>query len=184
MLLDDEPSLHINNAEDPGSSTISFAQTAAQNMERALGVEDSNIITQHVHVAKEGVGQREDISIYELEAAETINVGQPVYVSGDNLVSLADASALATSHVLGFATTDATANQNVTVYSDGSVERADWTSIAGTANLVPGAVYYLSTTAGQITVTPPTGDGDHVVRCGSALNTTVLDIEINEVAIL
>jgi len=183
MLLDDDATLHKNNAEDPGSSAITFADTASQNMERALGINDPASFAQTVHVARDGIADVPE-SRYELTANETINVGQPVYVSAADTVNLADADTLNTSHVLGLAVTDATANSNVIVMADGSVERSDWTAIAGTANLVPGAVYYLSTTAGYLTVTPPTGDGDHVVRCGVAVNLTTIDIEINEVAIL
>lgn len=183
MLLDDEPSLHINNAEDPSSSTITFSSEAGMNIEKALSVEDADILSQYVHVAVDGVAGGQPIR-YDLTANETINIGQPVYVSSANTVNLADADTLNTSHVLGIAITDATANTTVTVLSDGSVERADWTAITGSANLVAGAVYYLSTTAGGLTVTPPTGDGDNIVRCGIAVSTTKFDIEINEVAIL
>jgi hypothetical protein len=183
MLLDSDAVPHVNNANDPGSSTLNMSDTLAFNMERVRGIEDTISFADTVHASLDGIGSGLPLQ-YELTANETINVGQPVYVSAADTVNLADADALNTSHVLGLAVTDATANSAVLVYSDGKVERSDWTAIVGTANLVAGAVYYLSTTAGQLTTTPPTGDGDHVVRCGVAINATTIDIEINEVAIL
>lgn len=183
LLLDDEAGSHVNHADDPGGSTLTLTDDAAFNMERLRGLTDALALDDFVHVALDGVAAPPP-SIFYMTANETINVGQPVYVSAADTVNLADADTLNTSHVLGLAVTDATANATVTVHTDGKVERSDWTAIAGTANLVAGAVYYLSTAAGQLTITPPTGDGDHVVRCGVAINTTTIDIEINEVAIL
>lgn len=183
MLLDDDVEWHNNHAEDPATDTLSMSAVAGFNMVRPRSLTSNMAIADHVHVILEGY-HTPSTSLHEMTANETINIGQPVYVSAADTVNLADADALNTSHVLGIAITDATANTTVLVLSEGSVTRADWTAITGSANLVPGAMYYLSTTAGGLTVTPPTGDGDHVVRCGLAVNTTRLDIEVNEVAIL
>lgn len=182
LLLDDEAASHVNHASDPGGSTLTLADDAAFNMERLRGLSDALALADAVHVAKDGLSVQP--STYTLTANETINIGQPVYISAADTVNLADADTLSTSHVLGLAVTDATANQTVTVLSDGSVERSDWTAVIGTANLTPGVVYYLSTTAGGLTSTPPTGDGDTIVRCGVAVSTTKFDIEINEIAVL
>lgn len=183
ILLDDEADWHNNHAEDPTTDTLSMSAVAAFNMVRPRSLTSNISINDHVHVVLEGY-HAPSTSQHEVTANETINIGQPVYVSATDTVNLADADTLNTSHVLGLAITDATANTTVIVLSEGSVTRSDWTAIVGTANLVPGAIYYLSTTAGQMTTTPPTGDGDNVVRCGLAVNLTKFDIEINEVAIL
>jgi len=182
LLLDDETTPHVNHANDPGTSTLTLTDDAGFNFVRLRGLSDDLALSDHVHVSKDGL--TETTSQHTLTANETINVGQPVYVSSADTVNLADADTLNTSHVLGLAVTDATANSNVIVMADGSVERSDWTAITGTASLTPGVVYYLSTTAGGLTSTPPTGDGDNIVRCGVAVSTTKFDIEINEVAIL
>jgi len=183
MLLDDEADWHNNHAEDPATDTLSMSAVAGFNMVRPRSLTSDMVMADHVHIVLEGY-HATSTSQHEVTANETINIGQPVYISANSTVNLADADTLNTSHVLGLAITDATANTTVIVLSEGSVTRADWTAIVGTANLVPGAVYYLSTTAGQMTVTPPTGDGDNVVRCGLAVSLTKFDIEINEVAIL
>lgn len=183
LTLDYDVGGHLNHGEDPATHTLSLSIEASSVWDFNRGISQNVSITDHVHVSLDGVQIVED-SRHNLIAAETINVGQPVYISSSNTVNLADASSLNTSHVLGLAISDASANTTVIVLSEGKVERFDWTSIVGTANLVVGAVYYLDTTAGQMVTTPPTGDGDHVVRCGLAVNTTTLDIEVNEVAIL
>lgn len=182
LLLDYETTPHVNHASDPGTSTLNLTDDAGFNMERLRGLSDALALVDTVHVAKDGLFETK--SQYTLTANETINIGQPVYVSSADTVNLADADTLNTSHVLGLAVTDATANSNVIVMADGSVERSDWTAITGTASLTPGVVYYLSTTAGGLTSTPPTGDGDNIVRCGVAVSMAKFDIEINEVAIL
>lgn len=183
LLIDDDVDLHNNHAEDPATDTLSMSDTAAFNMDRARALESDVNLTDHVHVVLEGYHQ-ENTSRHVLTANETINIGQPVYISAADTANLADADTLNTAHVLGLAISDATVNSAVIVLSEGSVERSDWTVVTGSANLTPGAIYYLSTTAGQMTTTPPTGDGDNVVRCGTAINTTKFDIEVNEVAIL
>lgn len=183
LLMDDVVEWHNNHAEDPATDTLAMSATAAFNMVRVRSLSDTITLDDHVHVALEGY-HLPSTSQHELTANEEIKVGQPVYISAANTANLADADTLTTSHVLGLAITEATANTTVLVLSEGSVVRNDWTAIVGTINLVPGAVYYLSTDPGQMTVTPPTGDGDHVVRCGLAVNLSRLDIEINEVVIL
>lgn len=182
ILLDNETALHVNHASDPGDSTLTMVSDATLVMVRLRGLTDALTLIDQVHVALEGYHAAQ--TQYSLTANETINIGQPVYVSSSSTVNLADADSINTAHVLGLAATDATANTPVIIYSDGCVERADWTSIVGSASLTPGAVYYLSTTAGQLTTAPPSGEGDTIVSCGIAVTTTKFDIEVNEVVTL
>lgn len=182
MLLDTDTDYHNNHGEDPATETLNITDLASSVWDFNRSATHNVTFSDAVHVAKDGV--ESIVSEYNLTANETINVGQPVFVSANNTVNLADASTLNTSHVLGLAVTDASTNTAVQVLSDGKVERNDWTSIVGTSNLVAGATYYLGTTAGKMTTAPPTGDNEHVVRCGTAVSATKFDIEINEVAIL
>lgn len=57
-------------------------------------------------------------------------------------------------------------------------------TIPGFAGLTPGAVYYLSTTAGDITVTPPSADAQNVYRIGTALSATELLFDPRHVVLL
>ena len=184
LLLSDAATPHNNHASDPGSSNLSLTQSAGFNMDRLRGLSDALTLTQHVHVTLDGYRDSIPPGQYDLTANETVVVGNVVYVSGDNTVNLGDASALATSHVIGLVIQAASAGDVTIVRTDGEVSQSDWTSVTGAATLTPGAEYYLSTTAGQMTTTPPSGDGEAVVRLGVAITTTKFDIEVNEIAVL
>jgi hypothetical protein len=118
---------------------------------------------------------------YELTANEAVATGQPVYISGNNTVNLASANTDGDpSLVLGLVLTGATANNVALVVANGSVTQADWTTVIGTANLSPGSVYYLGTTPGTLSATPPSGNGQVVIMVGTAITLTKFDIEVNE----
>ena len=190
LLMDDEAGWHSNHAEDPAGDTLSMSDTVAINMEMLRPTSSTLLLTDHAHASLDGYhppgsgGGDTYLDRHEITANETIAIGQPVYVSGNNTVNLADADSITTSHVLGLAETGGSANSTINVLSSGIVTLADWTSVTGSATLTPGAVYYLSDTVGQLTTTPPSGDGDAVVSCGLAITTTKMDIEINEIAVL
>ena len=190
MLLDDETSHHVNHASDPGDSTLSLADDTTFNMDRLRGLSDTLTMSDFVHVyllgyTPSGGGSGDTyLDRHTVTANETITIGQPVYISGNNTTNLADADNIATSHVLGLAETNGTANGTMNVLSDGRITQSDWSSVIGSTSLTPGAQYYLSTSAGQLTTTPPSGISDAVVTCGTAVTTTTLDIEINEIAVL
>lgn len=78
--------------------------------------------------------------------------------------------------VAGMITNSPTAGAIATVATEGIITLSDWTLIAGTTLLTPGATYYL-TTAGMMSVTPPATD--NLVVLGRAVTTTSFDIEIN-----
>lgn len=111
--------------------------------------------------------------------------GMAVYVDGANTVDLAQADAEATALVIGLAAEAVSAGGVGTYLTEGQVEQSDWTAVTGSATLVTGATYYLSTSvAGGLTTTPPSTDGDIVVRVGTALSTTEMDIEIAQPVLL
>lgn len=182
LLLEDDAEWHNNHGNDPGENTLNLSDSVDFNMVRPRGVEDSLGITDHVHVTLDGY-QASD-SQYDMTANETVVVGQPVYVTGNNTVNLADASAEATANAIGLVILAASANQATIVRTEGEVSQANWTAVIGSAALTPGATYYLGTTPGTMSTTPPSVDTQVVVRCGIAVTTTKFDIEINEVAVL
>jgi len=57
-----------------------------------------------------------------------------------------------------------------------------WDAVTGqTGGLTVGSIYYLSpTTAGQLTVTPPSAVGHFVARIGKAISETSLEITIEQ----
>lgn len=54
--------------------------------------------------------------------------------------------------------------------------------VDGFVGLTPGATYFVSTVAGQITTTPPSGSGNVVQRVGYAKTTTILMVQLGEPA--
>jgi hypothetical protein len=183
MSLSSDTVWHNNHGEDPATHSLGVGDAVGFNMDRSLSLENTLNFVSAVHVALDGYhppggGSGDpDLSQYQMTANETVVIGQPVYISGDNTINLADADTEATSQVFGLVSVGASANGTANVLSEGSVNQADWTSVIGAASLTPGSLYYLSSTAGQMTTTKPTGSG---VQVGRAVTTTQFDIETND----
>jgi hypothetical protein len=103
-------------------------------------------------------------------ADEDLLIRDVVYISAADSVSKADADDLTMSQAVGFATAAALDTASVTVRKFGR--------LSGFSGLTPGARYYLSTTAGEISSTIPAGTGNVIVQVGYAKSATVLDIAI------
>ncbi|NPB00307.1 MAG: hypothetical protein GXO10_02935 [Crenarchaeota archaeon] len=117
------------------------------------------------------------ISMTNGSAATTFLTGQPVYISGADLVNLGIANSLATSEIIGLCYQDIPPGISGNILARGYLTLSDWTNIIGTAALVPGTVYYLDPdTAGMLTSTPPVKSKYYLVRIGRALNTTTLEV--------
>ncbi len=108
--------------------------------------------------------------------------GQPVYVVSNNHVDLAINTTQP--YVIGLTLEAVTAGNTGQYITEGTVTLVDWTTVTGTTLLTPGAVYYLDSTAGMLTLTPTTTIGQHVVAVARAASTTELDIEIAEPILL
>lgn len=120
--------------------------------------------------------------------AAPLTIGTPVYVSSSGAVDKASASASTTARVLGLVkSTSIAPSSSGYIQTDGilSATVSEWDAVTGaTGGLTAGALYYLSTTAGQITSTPPSGAGQYIIPIGMALSTTELDITIDRNGIL
>jgi len=113
------------------------------------------------------------------EADAIIKIGNPVQLKANGHVEPAQADTLSTAHVAGIAITDTEPTYTCEYLSEGQVNRADWTDIAGSAGLTPGATYFLSASqAGKITTIAPSTQSQYVVRVGRAINILTLDVEI------
>jgi hypothetical protein len=104
--------------------------------------------------------------------AVSVLQGQPVYV--DPITG-----GVSLSKVLGLAFSDVAAGY-ICSLADTLVNRSDWTPITGTATLTAGATYFLDTSAGMLTTTPPSTVGQVVVKVGIAVSNTILEIEISQ----
>lgn len=115
--------------------------------------------------------------------AGSLVIGTPVYVPAAGSVDKARANSAATKDVLGLIAdpTVATATQGA-VQSDGvlAATTAEWDAVTGqSGGLTPGAIYFLdAASAGKLTPTAPTADGEFVCRIGLATSTTELEISI------
>lgn len=132
-----------------------------------------------VHAGSFGSGGPQTISA--VFNSNTIK-GQPLYVVNNTNVDLADNTT--NFHVIGLSFEDVSSGSNGKYITEGSISRNNWSSIVGTTLLTPGAVYYLDSTAGMMTSTPTSVEGEHVVAVGRAASNKTLDIEIAEPILL
>lgn len=113
-----------------------------------------------------------------------IVIGAPVYCNGAGTVDLAQADASGTTDPIGLVRdVSIAASASGDIQTDGilSATTSQWDAIAGTTGgLSPGLVYYLGElNPGKLTEVAPTTVGDYVVRVGTALSTTELEISIS-----
>jgi len=99
-----------------------------------------------------------------------------VYISSADTVLKADASAIATAKVIGMAPSAIVATSSGVIQEDGVVTGCLTGATAGTP-------YFLSTTAGLVATTRPTGSGEVVYKIGYAKNATDLHLQIEFVGI-
>lgn len=192
IYLDDAVTYHNNHGSDPGASALSMADSATFSWSRNRSLPDTLNLTSFAHASLDGyhpsTGGDPDLSKHVMVASGNIAVGQPVYIINSNTVTWAEAvpngSDYSRCQVFGLCQVAGTNGNDVTILTDGYVERDNWGIITGTLTLTVGALYYLSETVGQLTETPPSSDGSMIVRVGRAFTPTKLDIEIGETAIL
>jgi hypothetical protein len=119
----------------------------------------------------------------------SISKGRVCYISAGNTMRLAQANALATSNVEALVYAASIANGASGQFAtDGllTATTGEWDAITGqTGGLTPGATYFLSAaTAGGLTVTAPTTQGQCVVQIGTAHSATDLMIDIETEVLL
>lgn len=117
--------------------------------------------------------------------AGAITIGMPVYVKSNGNVDRAAANAAGTRRVLGLVKDNSIAAAATGfIQTDGVLSSADWTAVVGSTTLTAGSLYYLSTTAGQLTATAPTGAGNYVCQVGIAISTTEIEITVEHNGVL
>jgi len=196
LELNQDVDWHNNHGNDLGTSTLNLTDSVTLVMDMTRSIVDTLSLSDYAHAILDGYhppgtgnGSGDpDLSKHIMLAHVDMITGQPVYVYSNNTVSLAGCNPGVTDtdkvNVFALVLTGNTAGNDVEVLTEGSVERANWTSIVGTTYLVPGSVYYLDSTVGTLSVTAPTTDTYVVTRVGRAITTTKMDIEIGEVVVL
>ena len=115
-----------------------------------------------------------------LVAGQNLIAGQPFYMAYDAIWP-AQANDETLADACGLTIADAEVNDTVPCVTRGQVTRTDWSPIAGTAELEPGATYYLHpTVAGTMTTVAPSLTGHFVVPLGKAVSITTLDVNIEK----
>ena len=99
-----------------------------------------------------------------------------VYISSADTVLKADASALSTAKIIGFAPSVIAQATQGAIQEDGVLGGI-------LSGAVPGDVYFLSETAGLISTSRPTTSGSAVIKVGYAKNATDLHIQIQFIGI-
>lgn len=116
---------------------------------------------------------------HSAQTDDTLLAGSAVYVTGTGTWRLADASGLPGARFAGISQAAVVATFAAVVNTVGPIAltTTQWDAVTGqVGGLTPGAQYWLSTTAGQISTASPAAQGEFSVQVGKALNTTTLDI--------
>lgn len=114
---------------------------------------------------------------------------EPVFISAAGQFQKAQADAVGSSKVVGLVF-DATISNAAAgfVRTDGvhTATTGQWDAVTGqSGGLTAGSEYYLSAaTAGRLTTTPPSSDGEVVAPVGVALSTTAMRIGIKSTVLL
>ena len=114
-----------------------------------------------------------------LVAGEDLLAGSIVYVDSSGQFLKAQADAVPQAFAYGMLQTSALSGLTAGALTDGVVDLADWTAIAGAAALVPGTNYFLDALLpGRMsTSAPSTGTAHLVTFVGTALSTTKFHFE-------
>lgn len=106
-----------------------------------------------------------------LAAAEDLAAGSLIHIAADGTARLADASS-AGQEAVGYTAKIVSAGDNFNLLLEGK--------IPGLSGLTKGARYYLDTTPGKLTSTPPSGAAQVVQFVGRAVNETEVIFEQGE----
>lgn len=113
----------------------------------------------------------------------TIHAGMAVAVhsSGTGFIR-ADRGSFST-RAIGVATITSAPGTSLTVATLGPVELSDWTQATGQATLPARAILWLGS-AGLLTATPPSANGQVSQKVGEAVGSLILDVQKNDTLIL
>ncbi len=160
------------DAPEDGGEWVVRLGTATGNTTLSIEIEAGILLSGNT-----GDGESSELlsAIFDSNA----ELGMPLYVSGSGTVDLADASNAATAIVAGLSAEQVDAAATGFFKSYGTLSRVDWSDVLDTGSvLVPGSQYFLATTPGKLTLTPPASIGESVVICGLALTEQLLSVSV------
>lgn len=115
--------------------------------------------------------------IKQFYAGGTNTVGNAGYIASDGDVEATDANAAATVKGAGIVVAVADTSGLTVAASGDALSLVVFGPVAGFSSLTPGAIQYISETAGAITETAPTGAGTWTHVIGYALAADVLFVQ-------
>jgi len=161
------------------SDTLSVSYLVAWNKERPVSASSTLSFTDNTQFSG---GRINEEILLDIIADGTVLAGQPIYIKSTGNAALTEYDDATKSSVAGVAVSDGGGipTGNLTYQTGGHITLTDWSAATGSAMLTPGAPYYLTSTAGMMSVTPPTGDGEFVVKVGRAVSTDTFALELGE----
>jgi hypothetical protein len=108
----------------------------------------------------------------------TLAAGAPLAINSNGIGVVRANATTNAKPAVGLAQASTAPAATATVITSGLVLLSDWTAVTGTQSLAPRGVYYLGTTAGTLTTTPPSGTGQVVQQVGIAATPGTLDVAI------
>ena len=143
-----------NNSGETATPTVAIGQAVAA----------TDDVTFATVTAADFIGDLNGAVRFAAKADVALTKGQVVYISGVSgevaTVGLADADNAATMPAFGLVFADANANASVDIVTFGSLLGLD------TSGFSVGDIIYVSTTAGALTATPPTGESSQIQNIG------------------
>lgn len=183
VILGDASGVDDFNVKDSASATVfSVNSDGAISAVSYGGVLEANLLDKSADETISGTWTfSSPISVngtsFEATAGGTISAGEVVYMASTGKVLSADASSAATAiPLVGIALDSGVLDDTITVLTTGISDAQ--------AGLTTGTNYYLSTTAGALTSTAPSGSGEIIINMGVATSATSLYVNPQIIAVL
>jgi hypothetical protein len=113
--------------------------------------------------------------VHDFNLGGTVNIGDAVYVASDGDIEQADANGAASVRAAGILVALASSDPSDTAGASGDRGTVLLEGLCyGFSGMTPGALQYISATAGALTETAPTGSGTWTFAVGRALSATIL----------
>jgi len=148
----------------PTTSDIVDREIAFNRSDNKLYINDSGTIVNLSGAQGGGAADEADRIVFDAQAGEALSKGDVVYISGISgntpIVSKADADDANKMPSFGLASSSASLNNSVQIVTFGTLENLD------TSAFTVGDTVFVSTTAGGLTATAPTGESGLIQNMG------------------
>lgn len=128
-------------------------------------------------------GASADSNSFTATAAEDLQAGKLVYITGAGTAMHARADVFASTVAIGMVEEAVTSGNTATIRTHGSVTLVNWSAVVGSGSLSVGSLYFLSPTlAGCMTTTTPlAGSGHYIAFVGIAQSAQTFHFERGQI---